>query len=63
MSKNIVKLMMITAMSSFWSISKNTPNDTPETIIYSSTMIETNAYDQFVKTPIVSESSSSLLKN
>jgi hypothetical protein len=63
MSKNIVKLMMITAMSSSWSISKNTPNDTPETIIYSSTMIETNAYDEIVKTPIVSESSSLLLKN
>lgn len=54
---------MITAMSSSWSISKNTPNDTPETITYSSTMIETNAYDEIVKTPIVSESSSLLLKN
>jgi hypothetical protein len=63
MSKNIVKLMMITAMSSSWIISKNTPNDTPETITYSSTMIETNAYDEIVKTPIVSESSSLLLKN
>lgn len=40
--------MMTTAMNSSWSISKNTPVDIPETIIYSSIVTEADTYDDIV---------------